>query len=71
MTKIAKGDDSTKNIMFFFKYSQDYLLIILYKLSEFKAPSCNGFLRYQVFFEGQKFKKKKNLFFLNFHQVIY
>ena len=36
--------------MIFFKFSQVNLLFILYKLSKFEAPNCNGFLRYQVFY---------------------
>ena len=33
----------TKKMIFFFKFSPGNLLFILYKLSKFEAPSCNGF----------------------------
>ena len=32
-----------KNKIFFFKFSQIILLIILYQLTKFEAPSCNTF----------------------------
>ena len=31
-----------KMFFFFFKFSPGNLLLILYKLSKFEAPSCNG-----------------------------
>ena len=40
--KFAKGNNS-KNIYIFFEWSPSILLIILYKLTKFEAPSCNVF----------------------------
>ena len=44
-----------------FLFSPGNLLIILYQLSKFEAPSCNVLLRYQVFYvqicKWQKLKK--------------
>ena len=50
------------------------LIIILYQLSKFEAPSCNGF--WDTKFTITKFAMGDNstnffFFFLNFHQVIY
>ena len=47
--KNAKGDN--KKQTFVFKFSPDNLILTLYQLSKFEAPSCNGFLRYQVFYD--------------------
>ena len=41
-SKSAKGDYSKKSITFF-KFSQTNLLIILYQLTKFEAPSCYSF----------------------------
>ena len=40
MSKFAKGNCSKKQFFFFFNFSPGNLLIILYKLIKFKAPSC-------------------------------
>ena len=42
-SKSAKGDYSKKNIISFFKFSPINLLIILYQLTKFEAPSCYSF----------------------------
>ena len=41
--KICKGRLLKKNKMIFFNFSPGNLSLILYKLSKFEAPSCNGF----------------------------
>ena len=72
----------TKNNNFFFKFSPGYLLIILYLLTKFEAPSCYTFwdilitkLNSQRAITCKNAKgnnsKKIKYFFLNFHQVIY
>ena len=57
LLKFAKGNNSIKLKWFFFNFSPRCLLVMLYKLTKLEAPSCNGFLRYQVFYvkicEGQ------------------
>ena len=45
-----------KKTNFFFKFSPNDLLIILYKLTKFEAPSCYSFLRYHEY----KFSKSKS-----------
>ena len=42
-SKSAKGDNSKKNKITFFKFSPIDLLIILYQLTKFEAPSCYSF----------------------------
>ena len=42
-SKSAKGDDSEKNEKTFFKFSPINLLIILYYLTKFEAPSYYSF----------------------------
>ena len=41
MSKFAKGNNSKDKKIFLFSPSS--LLIILYKLTKFEAPSCNDF----------------------------
>ena len=45
-------------MIFFFKFSISSLLIILYKLTKFEAPSCNGF--WDIKFSMSKFAKGNN-----------
>ena len=45
-----------KNKIFFFKFSPIDLLIILYQLTKFEAPSCYSFSRYHDY----KFSKSKS-----------
>ena len=40
MSKFAKGNNSKKDKMIFFKFSQGNLHIIFYNLTKFEAPSC-------------------------------
>ena len=59
-------------LIFFFQFSPGNLLIILYKLTKFEAPSCNSF--WGIKFSMSKFlncnnSKNKLIFFFNFHQV--
>ena len=42
-SKSAKRDNSKKIKKFFFQFSQINLLIILYQLTKFEAPSCYSF----------------------------
>ena len=42
-SKSAKGDNSKKIKYLFFKFSPIDLLIILYQLTKFEAPSCYSF----------------------------
>ena len=42
-SKSSKGDNSKKNKIIFFKFSPIELLIILYQLTKFEAPSCYNF----------------------------
>ena len=42
-SKFAKGDNSKKNEITFLKLSPNDLLIILYQLTKFEAPSCFTF----------------------------
>ena len=44
--------------MIFFKFSPSGLLIILYKLTKFEAPSCKGF--WEIKFSMSKFAKGHN-----------
>ena len=54
---------------FFLKFSSGNLLIILYQLSKFEAPSCNGF--WDIKFSLSKIAQGNNEFFVfNFHQVV-
>ena len=57
----------------YFLFSPSSLLIIVYKLTKFEAPSCNGFL--DIKFSMSKFTKgnnsKNKIIFFKFHQVIY
>ena len=61
----------------FFRFSPINLLIILYQLTKFEAPSCYSFRDIMnTNFQGPNLqreiiKKKYNNFFLNFHQLIY
>ena len=54
MSKFAKGiylknaKAITKKEIYFYYFSPVNLPITFYQLSRFGAPSCNGFLRYQV-----------------------
>ena len=42
-SKSSKGDNSKKIKLLFFKFSPIDLLIILYQLTKFEAPSCYSF----------------------------
>ena len=42
-SKSAKGNNSKKIKQLFFKFSPIDLLIILYQLTKFEAPSCYSF----------------------------
>ena len=42
-SKSSEGDNSKKIKYFFFKFSPIDLLIILYQLTKFEAPSCYSF----------------------------
>ena len=63
MSKFAKGNNS-KELKDFFKFSPRSLLIILYKLTKFEAPSCNDF--WDIKFSMSKFAKGNNHFYLIF-----
>ena len=61
MTKFAKGNNSKKNKITFFKFSPGHLLIIFYQLTKFEATCCNSFLRYLDYkFSMPKFAKGNN-----------
>ena len=68
LKKIENGNNSTK--LLFPKFSPGNLLIILYQLFKFEAPSCNNF--WDVKFSMSKFAKDNNSkTFLNFHPVFF
>ena len=74
-SKSAKGDYSKKNNITFFLFSPINILIILYQLTKFEAPSCYSFRDIiNTNFQSPNLQRgiiKKNTFFLNFHQLIY
>ena len=67
MSKFTKGSNPKKGkgyLLNNFYFSPGNLLIILYQLSKFEAPSCNGVCN--IKFSMSKFAKgnnSKNLFF--------
>ena len=63
---------------FFSRFSPIDLLIILYQLTKFEAPSCYSFRDIMITnFQSQNLQreiireKKNNKLFFNFHQLIY
>ena len=70
-SKFKKGN---KNF-FFLYFSPGNLLTIFYQLTKFEAPSCNIFLDFFITgFQCSNLQREitqKNIFFFNFHQVIY
>ena len=54
--QICKGRLFEKNKIFFFRFSPIDLLIILYQLTKFEAPSCYSFRGYHDY----KFSKSKS-----------
>ena len=62
---------------FFFKFLPIDLLIILYQLTKFEAPSCNTFRDIMIanfqspYLQREIIQKNLNNFVLDFHQLIY
>ena len=70
-SKSAKGYYSGKNKIFVFKFSPINLLIILYQLTKFEAPSCYSFRDLMITtFQSPNLQReiirKKNNFFKTF-----
>ena len=72
MSKSAKGDNSKKLKKIFFLFSQIDLLIILYQLTKFEAPSCSTFRDIMITnfqspnLQREIIRKKYNNFFFKF-----
>ena len=66
-----------KNKITFFEFSPIDLLIILYQLTKFEAPSCNTFRDIMITnfqspnLQREIIRKNNITFFLNFNQLIY
>ena len=74
--QIFKGRKFEKNKITFFLISRIDLLIILYQLSKFEAPSCYSFrdimiTNFQSLNLQREIIRKNKKLFLNFHQLIY
>ena len=75
--QICKGRLFEKNKITFFRFSPIDLLIILYQLTKFEAPSCYNFRDIMITnfqspnLQREIIQKKLNNFFSDFHQLIY
>ena len=75
-SKSAKGDNSKKNKITFFKILINYFLIILYQLTKLEAPCCYSFRDIMIInfqslnLQREIIGKKYNNSFLDFHQLI-
>ena len=74
-SKSAKGDNTKKIEKLFFKFSPIDLLIILYQLTKFEAPSCNTFRDIMIKnfqspnLQREIIRKKKKITFLKFSPI--